>query len=160
MGEISLAVRSLLKTKLFTAVAILTLMIGIGATTAVFSVFDAVALRPLPFPEPKALVDIEEWSATELCGGCGVGMSRPMYVDVAQGATSFQGIAAYNEIPVNIGGLDAPERVSAAEVSGNFFNVLGLRPAIGRALDLNDDRPGAPAVIVISSRYFASRLGS
>ena len=74
MGEIRLAVRSLLKTKLFTAVAILTLTIGIGATTAVFAVFDAVAIRALPFAEPEALVDLEEWSATELCGGCAVGM--------------------------------------------------------------------------------------
>src|ERR1044071_768643 len=104
MGEIRLAVRSLLKTKLFTAVAILTLMIGIGATTAVFSIFDAVALRALPFADPTALVDVEEWSATELCGGCAVGMSRPMYEDVAKRAVSFQGLAAYSEIPVNIGG--------------------------------------------------------
>ena len=159
MGEISLAVRSLLKSKLFTVVAVLTLTVGIGATTAVFSVFDAVALRPLPFPNPKALVDIEEWSTTELCGGCAVGMSRPMYLDVAQRARSFQGLVAYSEIPVNVGGLDAPERVSAAEVSGNFFSVLGVQPSIGRTLDVNDDRAGAPAVVVVSSRYFTNRLG-
>jgi putative ABC transport system permease protein len=160
MGEIRLAIRSLLKTKLFTAVATLTLMIGIGATTAVFSVYDAVALRALPFADPKSLVDVEEWSATELCGGCGVGVSRPMFDDIQKRATSFQGLAAYSEIPVNVGGLDVPERVSSAEVSGNFFNVLGLRPVMGRTLDLNDDRVGAPPVVVVSSRYFASRLGS
>ena len=159
MGEINLAVRSLLRSKLFTAVAILTLTIGIGATTAVFSIFDAVALRPLPFADPNALVDIEEWSATELCGGCAVGMSRPMFLDIQQRAKSLAGVAAYTEIPVNVGGLDAPERVSAAEVSGNFFNVLGLQPSLGRAIDLNDDRAGAPAVVVVSSRYFANRLG-
>src|ERR1044071_5371494 len=143
MGEISLAVRSLLKTKLFTAVAILTLMIGIGATTAVFSIFDAVALRPLPFAQPERLVDIEEWSATELCGGCAVGVSHPTFVDIEAHAKSFQGLTAYAEIPVNVGGLDAPERVSAAEVTGNFFSVLGLQPTLGRTLDVNDDRVDA-----------------
>jgi putative ABC transport system permease protein len=160
MGEIRLAIRSLLKTKLFTTVAVLTLMIGIGATTAVFSIYDAVALRDLPFADPESLVDVEEWSATELCGGCGVGVSRPMFNDIQQRATSFQGLAAYSEIPVNVGGLDVPERVSAAEVTGNFFNVLGLRPAMGRTLDVNDDRADAPAVVAVSSRYFANRLGS
>lgn len=160
MGEINLAVRSLLRSKLFTAVAILTLTIGIGATTAVFSIFDAVALRPLPFTDPNALVDVEEWSATELCGGCAVGMSRPMFLDVQQRAKSFAGLTAYAEIPVNVGGLEAPERVSAAEVSGNFFNVLGIRPTLGRTLDVNDDRAGAPPVVVVSSRYFANHLGN
>jgi predicted permease len=160
MGEIRLAVRSLLKTKLFTVVAIVTLMIGIGATTAVFSVFDAVALRALPFTEPEALVDVEEWSATELCAGCGVGMSRPTFTDLQKRATSFEDLAAFSEIPVNVGGLEAPERVSAAEVSGNFFNVLGVRPTMGRTLDANDDRVGVPAVVVVSTRYFANRLGS
>src|ERR1044071_742604 len=99
MGEIRLAVRSLMKTKLFTTVAIVTLMIGIGATTAVFSIYDAVALRALPFENPRELVDVEEWSATELCGGCGVGVSRPMFTDIQQRATSFQGLAAYTELP-------------------------------------------------------------
>ncbi len=159
MGEMKLAVRSLLKSKLFAAVAVFTLAIGIGATTAVFSVFDAVALRPLPFAQPDRLVDIEEWSATELCGGCAVGMSRPMLADVRERAKSFSGIGAYTELPINVGGIDAAERVSAAEVSGNFFNVLGLQPSLGRGLDVTDDRADAPAVAVISSKYFNRRLG-
>jgi putative ABC transport system permease protein len=66
MGELALAVRSLLKSKLFTAVAVLTLTIGIGASTAIFAIFSGVALRPLPFPRQERLVDVEEWSATEL----------------------------------------------------------------------------------------------
>lgn len=160
MGEIRLAVRSLLKSKLFAVVAIATLAVGIGATTAVFSILDAVAIRPLPFVDPDRLVAVEEWSATELCAGCGVGVSGPMLADFAARQKSLQAIATYSEIPVNVGGLDAPERVSAAAVSGNFFGVLGLRAVSGRALDPTDDRPAAPAVAVVSSRYFARRLAS
>ncbi|HET9424109.1 MAG TPA: ABC transporter permease [Gemmatimonadaceae bacterium] len=154
MDEIRLAIRSLLKSKLFAAVAILTLVIGIGATTAVFSVFDAVALRPLPFAEPHRLVDIEEWSATALCAGCGVGVSGPMVEDLERRMTTVQSLALYREGPVNVGGTDAPQRVSAASVSGNFFTVLGVNAATGRAIDLNDDRPGSPRVAVLSRGYF------
>src|SRR4051812_40799812 len=104
MGEISLAVRSLLKSKLFTAVAVFTLAIGIGSTTAMFAVYDAVALRPLPFARPDRLVDVEEWSATELCAGCGVGVSRPQFDDLRSRTTTMQSLAAYTEIGINLGG--------------------------------------------------------
>lgn len=159
MGEIRLAVRSLLKTKLFTAVAILTLMIGIGATTAVFSVYDAVALRPLPFAEPDRLVDIEEWSATKLCSGCGVGVSAPMVADIERRSKTLQSIILYTETGVNVGGRDAPERVSAAGVSGNFFGTLGITATLGRAIDRTDALPGAPRVAVLSERLFQRRFG-
>lgn len=158
MGEIRLAVRSLLRSKLFTAVAIFTLAIGIGASTAVFSVFNAVALRPLPFDRPDRLVDIEEWSATELCGGCGVGVSAPMVVDIERRATSLQAVVLYSEYGVNVGGREAPERVSAAAVSGNFFGVLGVHAVRGRAIDPTDAQPGAPKVAVIGERFHRRRF--
>ena len=119
MGEIRLAVRSLLKSKLFATVAVLTLAIGIGATTAVFAVFDAAALRPLPFKAQHRLVDIEEWSAMELCGGCAVGMSLPMLEDVERRATTMEALVAYTESAVNVGGGEAPERVSSAPPSAS-----------------------------------------
>lgn len=159
MGEIRLAIRSLLKSKLFATVAVLTLAIGIGATTAVFAVFDAVALRPLPFTAQHRLVDIEEWSAMELCDGCAVGMSLPMLEDVEARATTLQALIAYTESAVNVGGGDAPERVSSASVTGNFFGVLGLNATLGRTLDPTDDRPGAPRVAVVSERFFQHRFG-
>src|SRR3954470_11586629 len=134
MGDIQLAVRSLLKSKLFTAVAVLTLAIGIGTTTAVFSVFSAIALRPLPFREATRLVDVEEWSETELCADCGVGLSMPAYLDMRHRAKSLQAVTAYLELPVNVAGADAPERVGGALVSGNFFGTLGVPAILGRPI--------------------------
>ncbi|HEY6218735.1 MAG TPA: ADOP family duplicated permease, partial [Gemmatimonadaceae bacterium] len=159
MGDLALAVRSLLKSKLFTTIAVATLAIGIGATTAVYSMFYAVAVRPFPFPEANRLVDIEEWSATELCAGCAVGVSRPMLTDLEREMHSLQSVAAAVELPVNIGGTDAPERVSAASVSGNYFMVLGVNAIHGRALDPNDDRSGAPAVVVLGQRLLERMFG-
>src|SRR5436309_1382732 len=117
MGDIVLAVRSLSKAKLFTAVSVITLAVGIGATTAVFSVFSAVALRPLPFPEQNRLVDIEEWSASELCAGCAVGVSPATLSDVSANAKSLQATASYLEGPTNVAGDEAPERIGGALVS-------------------------------------------
>ena len=159
MNEIRLAVRSLLKSKPFAVVAILTLVIGIGTTTAVFSVFHAVVLRPLPFPEQERLVDVAEWSATELCAGCAVGMSQPTLADMQPRLTSFDGIAAYSEGAMNLAGGDAPERVSAALVTTNFFTTLGVQPLHGRAFDAGDGRPGAADVVVLSERLFRRRFG-
>lgn len=159
MGDLGLAVRSLLKSKLFTAVAVTTLAIGIGITTAVFTIYSAVVLRPLPFPEQHRLVDIEEWSASELCAGCAVGVSRPTFNDLKSRFSSVQSLAAYTEVPMNVGAADAPERVSAALVSGNFFGVLGLKPLLGRGIDANDDRVGAPPVVVLSEQLFTRRFG-
>ena len=159
MGDLLLAVRSLLKSKLFTAVAVVTLVIGIGTTTAVFTLFSGIVFRPLPFAEQDRLVDIEEWSAKELCADCAVGVSRPMFVDLKERLHSVSELAAYLEMPVNIGGTDIPERASAALVSGNFFPMLGVKPLIGRGLDLADDRDGATPVVVLSERLFLRRFG-
>jgi putative ABC transport system permease protein len=159
MGDLRLAVRSLLKAKLFTAVAVTTLAIGIGSTTAVFSLFSAIALKPLPFPEPTRLVDVEEWSATELSAGSAVGVSAPTLNDLAAGVKSLEAIASYLEVPTNVSGSESPERVSGALVSGNFFRVLGVNPAIGRAIDASDDRASAPPVVVINNRLFVRRFG-
>lgn len=159
MGDLLLAVRSLLKSKLFTAVAVGTLAIGIGASTAVFSLFNAVALRPLPFPNQERLVDIEEWSASELCGGCSVGVSLPTLKDFAPRVQSLQSIASYLERPANIAGASGPERVGSALISGSFFSVLGLNAAIGRAIDPSDDRVDAPPVVVLSGRLFTRLFG-
>ena len=158
MGEISLAVRSLLKSKLFAAVAVITLAVGIGATTAVFSLYGAVAFRPLPFARADRLVDIEEWSATELSAGSAVGVSAPMVADLEQRVTTLEDIIVYTEFGVNLGGREAPERVSAAAVSGNFFGVLGLNASLGRGIDRTDERAGAPRVAVISERFFQRRF--
>ena len=89
LANIGYSVRSLMKAKLFTLVALASLAIGIGANVTVFSVVDAIAFRPLPYADVERLVDLQEWSATKLCAGCSVGTSYATFNDWRSAATSF-----------------------------------------------------------------------
>src|ERR1700755_366502 len=89
------AIRSLAKARLFTAVAVASLALGIGANVTVFSIVNSLLLRPLPYTEPDRLVDVSEWSATQLCSGCGVGTSFDGFLDWKARARSFSSIGAY-----------------------------------------------------------------
>jgi hypothetical protein len=93
-SDIRFVVRSLAKSKLFTAVALLSLALGIGANVTVFSLVNAIAFKPLPYAEPDALVDVHEWSATKLCTGCVVGTSFPTFMDWRANARSFAAFGA------------------------------------------------------------------
>src|SRR4051812_21298872 len=97
--DIRLAVRSLAKSKLFTVVALVSLSLGIGANVAVFTIVNALAFKALPYVEPDRLVDVHEWSATKLCGGCAVGTSYQTFLDWRATARSFSGMGAYFERP-------------------------------------------------------------
>ena len=142
-SDVRFAVRSLAKSKLFTTVALLSLMLGIGANVTVFSLVDAIAFKPLPYAEPDALVDVHEWSATKLCTGCAVGTSYPTFMDWRASARSFAGIGAYVERPFNVSGTEAAERIGGAIVSAETFDILGVHPVLGRGFRPEDDRVGA-----------------
>jgi putative ABC transport system permease protein len=143
------------------ALAVLSLTLGIGANTAVFSFVNAIQFRPLPVADQSTLVDVSETSATELCAGCGVGTSYPTYVDWKKSARSFTAMEAYREERFVVSGGTGPERVGGALASAGLFDVLGVRPATGRALTPSDDEPAAPPTVVISDRlwqrHFAGR---
>jgi putative ABC transport system permease protein len=154
LQDLRYAFRSLRKTPAFTAVAVITLALGIGANTAIFSIVDAVLLRPLPFPEPDRLVQI--WPG----GGPDVGKSHS-YPDVADWRTmshSFSGIATYRPESFALTGDGEPLHVRGSVVSANLMDVLGIAPALGRSFSPADDRPG-PRTVVLSDGLWRRRFG-
>jgi putative ABC transport system permease protein len=153
--------RLLLKSPLTTAAAILSLGLGIGGTTTIFSAFDAVLLRPLPFADPDRLVLVSATSpmfrdlATTRRGG---DLSPADYLDY-RAASSLEGLAAVSTSSVRLTGDGTPELVQAAQVSGNFFSVLGVRAVAGRMFLPADDAPGRPAQAVVSEGLWERRYG-
>ena len=154
--DIASAVRQFRKAPGFTAAAMLTIALGIGATTAIFGVVHAVVLRPLPFPEPERLVLVEEWVR-----GRPNDVSAGNFVDWrAATADVFSHVAAVSYVNVNIAGSQEPERVLAGLVSRGFFEMFGMAPLHGRVLRPEEDRPGRDAVVVLSHALFVRRFGA
>src|SRR3954454_18017089 len=123
------ALRKLVQQPAFTLIAVLTLALGIGANSAIFSVVNAVLLRPLPYPEPERNVYLNETSA-----GVDTSIALPDYIDWRNDAKSFQHLALSRIESRNLSGIGGrePERISVAYVTANFFNVIGLNPETGR----------------------------
>src|SRR5438552_7213379 len=120
-------IRMLAKNPGFTAVAVLTLALGIGANTAIFSIVNSVLLRPLPYAEPDRLVVVgEKWM------GGGGDFAPPDYLDIAAENHVFEQMAAYKGSNVNLNPGGRPERVSSAVVTTNIFDLLGVKPILGR----------------------------
>src|SRR5919202_2325488 len=154
--DVRFGVRMLLKKPVFTAVAILALALGVGANTAIFSVVNGVLLRPLPFKDPDRLVRLGEWSKEVP----GMSISYPNFKDWREQNRVFDGIAATQFDSYNLTGSGEPERLQGRNVSWNFFDVLGVRPALGRAFRAEEDRAGAPRVCVISYSLWQRRFGA
>jgi predicted permease len=138
------AVRQFRKAPGFTAVAALTLALGIGATTAIFTVVNGVVLQPLPFPHGDRIVQLAGTSAK----GQPLRFGDPTFDEIARTNRSLSALAEYNEdgLPISNGG--EAERVTAAAVSKEFFDVLGVKPALGRFFDASEQQPGAFAVVI------------
>jgi hypothetical protein len=145
------AARMLAKNPGFAAAAVLCLMLGIGATTAIFSVVNAVLLRPLPYAHPDRLVRLYTEFPTWPNGGLRkFWTSGAEFFDLRRDLKSWSAIDAFATSGSNIAGLTQPERVTAAYVSGTLMNSLGVSPAIGRLIAPADDDPAAPVVADIS----------
>jgi putative ABC transport system permease protein len=152
------AVRTLRKAPGFTALVVLTLALGIGANTAIFSVVNALLLRPLPYQEPDRLVRLYE--TFPLASGEGQGsVSVPNFLDWREQTRTFDGLAAYSDGDVNLQGVDRPERLSSVTATANLFSLLGARPRLGRTFVPTDDEPGAPPVVVLSEGLWEQRFG-
>jgi putative ABC transport system permease protein len=156
--DIRYAIRLLKKNPGFTAVAILTLALGIGANTAIFSVVDAVLVRPLPYPEPERMFMVcqtrPELSATKN------GVSLPNFLDWTRATTSFDRLAAIRGTTFALAGRGTAVYVEAAAVTAGYFPVFRVQPVLGRTLEAMDDVPGAPPTVVMSERLWRSRFGS
>ena len=158
LHEIRYAFRTLIKSPGFAAIAILALALGIGANTAIFSIVNAVLLRPLPYPESDRLVMLREKTSTFPNGS----VSYPNYLDWRAGQRSFTDLTltrreTYNFSPMGGG---APERVGGGRVTFNFLAIMGLKPLMGRDFTEKDDVPGAAPVALISERLWKSKFGS
>ncbi len=147
MFDLRYAIRTFLKTPAFTAVVLLTLALGIGVNTAMFSVVNAVLLEPLPYPDAPELVRVRR------------GSSYPDMRDWAAEAQSFSRVAGYRPQLFDFDTGDVPERTDGAFVTGQLFQLLGARPVIGRLIDDRDQAAGSPHVVVVSERFWRTRLG-
>ena len=136
----------------FSAIAILTLALGIGANTAIFSIVNAVLLRPLPYPNADRIVVLNESSGP----GQDYSVALPDYFDWRNDNTVFEHLAATHKESRNLSGIPGrdPERISCASVTRNFFNIIGLPPEIGRTFSEDEDKVGARPVAVISDRLW------
>ncbi len=142
--------RTLARTPGFTVTAILIVALGVGATTAAFSVTDFVLFRPLPFHEPDRLVTLWETKP----GFDGMELSPANYRDWKSASHSFESIGAYHGLTVNLVGKGEPSRLEGAAVSADLFPTLGVRPIVGRTFTAADDRSGAPRTVILSYRLW------
>ncbi|HEV8430300.1 MAG TPA: ABC transporter permease [Pyrinomonadaceae bacterium] len=152
--DIRYGIRGLSKRPGFTTVAVLTLALGIGANSAIFSVLNAVLLRPLPYADPDRIVRIDE---TEGKGGMGV--SPPNLLDFQQQNQTFESVAGYSGGSFILTGEGEPLRVQSCAISAELFSVLGVKPLIGRSFSAEDERAGQDSVALISYGLWQRRFG-
>jgi putative ABC transport system permease protein len=159
LSDIRYAFRMIAKQPGFAVLAILAFALGIGANTAIFSVVNAVLLRPLPYPEPDQLINIRERTPT-FPGGS---VSYPNFLDWRAAQHSFTDIALFRRESYNVstpkGGI-APERIGSGRVMFNFLHVLGVAPQLGRDFTEADDVPNGPKVALISDKLWRTRFGA
>jgi predicted permease len=154
-SDVRFALRQIVRSPLFAVVSILTIAIGIGATTSIVSAVRGIVLRPLPFESPERLVRM--YSRSDRLGATAVSVAD--FTDIRAQATSFDGMAAWYSTTANLSGDGAPERLEAARVSDNWFDLLGVRPLKGRTFVAGEDRAGAPIRAVLSDALWRRRFG-
>ncbi len=148
--DLRLAIRLSLKSPAFTAITLLALALGVGANTVIFSAFNAVMLRPLPYNDPDRVVTV--WDSFPKQGIKKIGVAYANFEDLKQRARVFDPLALYtagSTTGFNLTGLGGPERVQATRATGDFFRALGVAPLHGRALTQEDEEPGRNRVVVL-----------
>jgi putative ABC transport system permease protein len=148
--------RQLRKNPGFTVVAVLTLALGIGATTAIFSVVYGVLLRPLPYPGSNRILAIFEVTSK----GRPARVADPNFEDFRDQSRSFQAIAKYRDNVASVSGASQPTRTRVAYVSPDFLEVLGIQPILGRDFSAGDAKKGAGPTVLVSHGYWRQQLGS
>src|SRR5439155_23650253 len=156
MRDLRYAVRALMTRPAFSVIAILTLALGIGANTAIFTVVDAVLLRPLPFRDPDQLMLLIERTSQFPT----LTTSWQNYVDWRDQSRSFEQVAAVRSLTMTLTGEGEPDRLPAKMVTSSLLPTLGVSPALGRAFAAEDDRPGAAGVALVSDALWRRRFGA
>lgn len=159
LADVRYAMRTLRRAPGFTAVAVLTLALGIGANTALFSVVYAILVRPLPYEDAERVVRLDD-VPRDADADSETRTSYPNFADWRVQARTFEAIAAYDGWSATLVGQGEPERLDAASVSASFFQVLGVRPALGRFLVREEDAPGAAKSVVLSHGLWRDRFGA
>src|SRR5262245_28376877 len=158
LANLRYAFRGLRRSPLFASVAILSLALGIGANTAIFTLIDQILLRKLPVSDPDRLVMVYQQGPHN---GSNMGSrmnSYPIFQDLQQKAEPFAGVLARRIVPASLSQGERTERVQAEIVSGNYFSLLGVKPAVGRVFTEEDDKvKGGHPVIVLSHAYWTTR---
>src|SRR5581483_6701680 len=157
-ADLRYSIRALRKSLSFSALVIATLALGIGANTAIFSVLNAVVLRPLPYDRDGRLVVV--WGNLHKPGLEEIPASADEFVDYREANRVFDVMSAYDTIAVNVTGGSQPERVSGAVTTASLFGMLGAAPAVGRALLATDEQPGRDRVVVLSHGWWQRRFGA
>ena len=161
LQDLRYAIRMLFKSPGFAAVAILTLALGIGANTAIFSVVNSVVLQPLPYPHPEQLVVISQTvSDAPSSGGLQSSESYLDFLDWQRQAKSFSSLAAYQYNQMTLTGRGSPTVLQGALASSSLFSTLGVAPLLGRTLQPQDDAKGAAFVVVIGEALWRGQLGA
>lgn len=155
MRDLRIAFRALRKQPSFTAIAVLTIALGVGANSAIFTVVDAVMLRPLPFHDPADIVAITERTPTFPT----LSLSAMNFADVCAQSRSFDGCGAFRNTTANLSGGDEPQRVFAKMITANVLPILGVNPVIGRGFSEAEDKAGGEPVALLSYALWQTRFG-
>jgi predicted permease len=155
--DLRLAFRALARSPAFSLAVLVTLALGIGASTAIFSVIYGVLLRPLPYPQGERLVHVTQ--PAHLSGVKNVGISPMEVRELGARAATVTDLVEYHSMPFVILGGHEPERVQTGVVSAAFFQTLGVRPLLGRLFEKGEDLPGAPPVLLLSYKYWQTHHG-
>src|SRR5215216_7838409 len=154
MQDLRHGLRMLLKNRIYTFVSVLTLLLGIGASTAIFSVVNGVLLRPLPYPKPEQIVRVWEANAK----GRRIQFADPNFEDMRTQLHSLQGIAEMRSGEATISVENAPDRVRVAHVSADFFSVIGVQPLLGHLFVPEEQRFGAAPAVLVSHSFWQRHL--
>lgn len=151
LQDIRYAVRSLVKHRSFSVIAIITLSLGIGANTAIFSVVNGILLRPLPYANPAELVTVLQGESSPV--------APANYLDLKQQTQSFESLSAAQMWGPTLTGRDQPEHLRGLQLSADMFHLLGVNPVVGRTFAAGEDQPGNEHVVVLSHRLWQRRFG-
>lgn len=158
LQDLRYGIRVLLNRPGFTAVAVLTLALGIGANTAIFSLVNAVLLRPLPFKNPDELVLIKE--SLPRLGWVDLSTAAGEFLDYKERNQVFEEMAGFTDQSLNLTGQGEPQRVQAARISASLFPLLGVEPSQGRVFTEQEDQPGSNNVVILSHKLWQRHFGS
>ncbi len=158
LQDLRIGLRLITRSPGFSAVAVLTLALGIGGTTAIFSLVDGVLLRPLPYPHAERLAFVYETDRVQ--GTRREGASIPDYLDLREQSSSFEHLAAHHSVDLTLEGEGEPERLSVARVTASYFAALGLEPIAGRAFAREEEGPAAAPVALLSHGLWRRRFAA